>query len=89
MLLFRTDYLTEVLALTLNIIQQFFLKLFSVFLAMSISASGTVAPPSTENTIKAKDADNVKLVFAVYKRLGNIKAEGQISTLMSAKLLSV
>lgn len=52
--------------MTLNIIQQFFLKLFSVFFAMSVSVSGTVAPPSTENPIKPKDADNVKLVFAAF-----------------------
>lgn len=52
--------------MTLNIIQQFFLKLFSIFFAMSVSVSGTIAPPSTENPIKPKDADNVKLVFAAF-----------------------
>ena len=52
--------------MALNIIQQFFLKLFSVFFAMSVSVSGTIAPPSTENTIKPIDEDNVKLVFAAF-----------------------
>lgn len=52
--------------MTLNIIQQFFLKLFSLFFAMSVSVSGTLAPPSTENPIKPKDAENVKLVFAAF-----------------------
>ena len=33
---------------------------------MSVSVSGTVASPSTENPIKPKDADNVKLVFAAF-----------------------
>ncbi len=61
--------------MTLNIIQQFFLKLFSLFFAMSVSVSGTVAPPSTENPIKPKDADNVNLVFAAL-------ADPQISNYM-------
>lgn len=52
--------------MTLNIIQQFFLKLFSIFFAMSVSVSGPIAPPSTENPIKPEDADNVKLVFAAF-----------------------
>ena len=50
----------------LNVVQQFFLKLFSIFFAMSLSVSGTIAPPSTENPIKPKDAENVNLVFAAF-----------------------
>ena len=50
----------------LNFVHQFFLKLFSIFFAMSLSVSGTVAPPSTENPIKPKDAENVNLVFAAF-----------------------
>ncbi len=61
--------------MTLNIIQQFFLKLFSVFFAMSVSASGAIAPPSTEAPIKPKDAENVNLVFAAL-------ADPQISNYM-------
>lgn len=61
--------------MTLNIIQQFFLKLFSIFFAMSVSVSGTVAPPATENPIKPKDADNANLVFAAL-------ADPQISNYM-------
>lgn len=59
----------------LNVVQQFFLKLFSIFFAMSVSVSGTVAPPSTENPIKPKDAENVNLVFAAL-------ADPQISNYM-------
>ena len=50
----------------LNVVQQFFLKLFSIFFAMSVSVSGAIAPPSTENPIKPKDAENVNLVFAAF-----------------------
>lgn len=51
--------------MTLNVIQQFFLKLFSLFFAMSVSLSGPAASPSTENPIKPKD-DDAKLVFAAF-----------------------
>ncbi len=49
-----------------TMVQKFFFKLFTIFFAMSVSVSGTVVPPSTETPIKAKDADNVKLVFAAF-----------------------
>lgn len=87
--------------MTLNIIQQFFLKLFSLFFAMSVSVSGTLAPPSTENPIKPKDAENVKLVFAAfgdtqisnymfdrYKVLGNAMEDLHASERMDAVVLA-
>ena len=49
-----------------TMVQKIFFKLFTIFFAMSVSVSGTVVPPSTETLIKAKDADNVKLVFAAF-----------------------
>lgn len=51
--------------MVLNIVQQFFLKLFSIFFAMSVSVSGAIAPPATDEPIKPLD-DDAKLVFAAF-----------------------
>ncbi len=51
--------------MVLNIVQQFFLKLFSIFFAMSVSVSGAIAPPATDEPIKPLDED-AKLVFAAF-----------------------
>lgn len=61
--------------MVLNIVQQFFLKLFSIFFAMSVSVSGTIAPPATDEPINAKNPDEAKLVFAAL-------ADPQISNYM-------
>ena len=61
--------------MVLNIVQQFFLKLFSVFFAMSVSVSGAIAPPATDEPINAKNPDEAKLVFAAL-------ADPQISNYM-------
>ncbi len=50
--------------MVLNIVQQFFFKLFSIFLAMTYSVSGTLAPPATDEPINAKNPDEANLVFA-------------------------
>lgn len=61
--------------MVLNIVQQFFLKLFSIFFAMSVSVSGAIAPPATDEPINAKNPDEAKLVFAAL-------ADPQISNYM-------
>ncbi len=61
--------------MVLNIVQQFFLKLFSVFFAMSVSVLGAIAPPATDEPINAKNPDDAKLVFAAL-------ADPQISNYM-------
>lgn len=49
--------------MSLNIIQQFFLKLFTVIMTAIYSFNGGVVAPSTEAPIKAVNPDEVKLTF--------------------------
>ncbi len=50
--------------MSLNIVQQVFFKLFALIMSMVYSFNGGVVAPSTDDIIKAKDPDSVKLVFA-------------------------
>lgn len=61
--------------MTLNFVQQIFLKLFTFIMSIIYTVSGAVVPPSTEETIKAKNPDEVNLVFAAL-------ADPQISNYM-------
>lgn len=49
--------------MSLNIIQQFFLKLFTVIMTVIYSTNGGVVAPSTEAPIKAVEPDKVKMTF--------------------------
>lgn len=61
--------------MSLNIIQQFFFKLFTFIVTAIYSFNGGVVAPSTEAPIKAVDPDNVKLTFVTV-------ADPQISNYM-------
>ena len=50
--------------MSLNIVQQVFFKLFALIMSMVYSFNGGVVAPSTDDIIKAKDPDSVKLAFA-------------------------
>ncbi len=58
-----------------NVIQKMFFKLFALIMSLIYSTSGALVPPSTENTIKPVDPDEVNLVFAAL-------ADPQISNYM-------
>lgn len=61
--------------MSLNIIQQFFLKLFTVIMTVIYSTNGGVVAPSTEAPIKAVNPDEVKMTFVTV-------ADPQISNYM-------
>ena len=61
--------------MSLNLIQQFFFKLFTFIVTTIYSFNGGVVAPSTEAPIKAVDPDNVKLTFVTV-------ADPQISNYM-------
>ena len=61
--------------MNLNLIQQFFFKLFTFIVTTIYSFNGGVVAPSTEAPIKAVDPDNVKLTFVTV-------ADPQISNYM-------
>lgn len=50
--------------MSLNLIQKFFYKLFTLILTAVYSLNGGIVAPPTDDVIKAKDPDNVKMVFA-------------------------
>lgn len=49
--------------MSLNLVQQFFLKIFAFIISLIYSVNGGITAPSTDDVIKAKN-DNAKLVFA-------------------------
>ena len=67
--------------MSLNIVQQVFFKLFALIMSMVYSFNGGVVAPSTDDIIKAKDPDNVKMVFATV-------ADPQVSNYMFGRYQS-
>ncbi|MBO5410709.1 MAG: metallophosphoesterase [Clostridia bacterium] len=65
----------------LNIIQQFFFKLFTVILSLVYSIGGGVIAPPADDVIKAKNPDEVKMVFATL-------ADPQVSNYMFGRFRS-
>lgn len=61
--------------MTLNIVQQFFHKFFLAIMSLIYAVSGAVVPPTTDEPIKAKNPESVKLVFSAL-------ADPQISNYM-------
>ncbi len=67
--------------MSLNIVQQLFFKLFALIMSMVYSFNGGVVAPSTDDIIKAKDPDSVKLSFAIV-------ADPQVSNYMFGRYQS-
>ncbi len=71
----------EVCEMGLNFIQKFFFKFFTVIITAIYSFNGGVVAPPTDDVIKAKDPDNVKMVFATL-------ADPQVSNYMFGRYQS-
>lgn len=67
--------------MSLNVIQQVFFKLFAFIMSIVYSVSGGVVAPSTDDIIKAKNPDDVKMVFATV-------ADPQVSNYMFGRYQS-
>ena len=65
----------------MTLVQQFFFKLFTFIITVIYSVNGGVVAPSTADPIKAKNPDEVKMVFATV-------ADPQVSNYMFGRYQS-